>query len=100
MKTSMACGVLATLALWGCTSADPIKLPNGKPGFVIACDGGANRWSSCYKRAAELCPAGYDLVTQNGESRPMLVTTGPGMYTAGTIEERELMIECKTPSNQ
>jgi hypothetical protein len=62
--------IVTVFALLGCATADPIKLPNGQMGYSIACDGGANRWSSCYKRAAALCPAGYDLVTQNGETRP------------------------------
>jgi hypothetical protein len=88
--------IVTVFALLGCATADPIKLPNGQMGYSIACDGGANRWSHCYEKAAALCPAGYDLITQNGETRPVLVTTAPGMYTGGAMVDREMMIQCKT----
>lgn len=86
---------ITILALGGCTTADEIQLPSGGAGYTVACDGSGNRWSSCYEKASEVCPAGYDVVTKDGDSTPVLVSSAPGMMTGGAVVRRSLMIQCK-----
>ena len=42
----------------GCTTAQQINRPDGTAEFLVACGAGTG-WNICYKRANEICPAGY-----------------------------------------
>lgn len=53
------------ISLVGCSGlkSTPVQGPNGQA-YAIQCN--ANRAESCYQRAAELCPNGYELTSQSG----------------------------------
>jgi len=52
-------GVLA-----GCTTTQEIKRPDGVTEYLIAC-GASTGWNICYNHANELCPSGYETLTED-----------------------------------
>jgi hypothetical protein len=90
--------ILGILGLASCTTATPTVLPDGSKGVMIDCNGDVNSMSSCFKKAGEVCPAGYDILNQGQESTPVFggsgTATGFGMY-GGAIVHRNLMVHCK-----
>jgi hypothetical protein len=66
-----------------------VKGPDGKPALAVK-RGDA---TACYKKAGELCPAGYDLVGNNSQN---YVGGTPGSVYGGTTTT--LVVECKTPA--
>ena len=69
-----------------CTSSQQLVLPSGQKGFTVSCGGTANSWSSCYKKAGEICPIGYNILDQNSER--VVILNAPGI-------NRTLIISCK-----
>lgn len=66
------------LALTGCTTAQEIRRPDGSLEYQIAC-GAASGWNICYGRANELCPGGYETVSEDaGFNRKELRIACPG----------------------
>ncbi len=96
--TTRAVFVFGILCLAGCTTATPTVLPDGSKGVMIDCNGDINSMSSCFKKAGEMCPAGYDIINQGQESTPVFGASGSGagfgMY-GGAIVHRNLMVHCK-----
>lgn len=78
------------LGLTGCVTADPIMSPGGKQGFAISCDGTARSMTDCYKKAAEVCPKGYNVVDKNSESG-----FSANAYYVGNTKSRDIFVECK-----
>lgn len=52
------------LPLAGCTTVQQIKRPNGQKEYLIAC-GASLGWNICYNKANELCPKGYNTVSEH-----------------------------------
>jgi hypothetical protein len=53
----------ASTLLAACVSGPapkPVTLGNGKPGYVVACNGTDRTWLDCDKSAAGTCFAGFD----------------------------------------
>lgn len=83
-KLIMMC-VAAALA--GCAAGvETVTAPNGKPGFLITCNGSADSWAKCYNAAIKQCNGPYDIVDKNETSTP----TG-----YGPLVHRNLIIACK-----
>jgi len=83
----------------------PITLPDGSQGKLIGCGGIQHDMASCYLKAGEQCPNGYDIIDERGESHPFIVSSGQltgspayvqGGYTTvgGSIINRTLMVRC------
>ncbi|MEA3640220.1 MAG: hypothetical protein VBE63_09785 [Lamprobacter sp.] len=53
--------IFATAA--GCSSAQEISRPDGKKEYLVAC-GASTGWDICYRRANEICPQGYETITE------------------------------------
>lgn len=70
-----ACGLV--LLLTGCTTDQVIRRPDGSRDYVIAC-GASLGWNICHRRANELCPTGYNTVSQDaGFNRKELTISCP-----------------------
>ncbi|NLP64210.1 hypothetical protein [Paraburkholderia sacchari] len=77
----------AAVALTGCAAGvESVTAPNGKPGFLISCDGSADSWAKCYNAAIKQCGGPYDIVDKNETSTP----TG-----LGPLVRRNLIVACK-----
>ena len=77
----------AAVALGGCAAGvETVTAPNGKPGFLITCDGSADSWAKCYNAAIKQCNGPYDIVDKNESS----VMTG-----LGPLVRRNMIIGCK-----
>ncbi|WP_115631842.1 hypothetical protein [Buttiauxella agrestis] len=55
----------AIFALAACTTTTEINRGEGKKQFLIAC-GASTPWSTCYDKANEVCPSGYNDVSKSG----------------------------------
>lgn len=57
--------VLAVLlaGVGGCTTVQQIKRPSGVTEYLVAC-GASTGWNICYKKANELCPSGYNTLSE------------------------------------
>jgi len=55
---------LAILVLAGCTTTQEIKRPDGSTEYLVAC-GASLGWNICYKKANEICPTGYNTLSQD-----------------------------------
>ena len=85
MRLLIALGALAALA--GCAAGvESVTAPNGKPGFLITCDGSADSWAKCYNAAIKECKGPYDVVDKNEST----VMTG-----YGPLVRRNIIIACK-----
>ena len=86
---------LAALSVSGCTFASKTYAPDGRQAFSISCDGLANSWAGCFKKAGSICmDKGYDTFTQNGDSG-VLVNANPQVPTSTSVVTRSLIIACK-----
>ncbi len=78
----MRAAVLLTLLLAGCTTDQVIRRPDGSRDYVIACGAGLG-WNICHRRANELCPTGYNTLTQEaGFNRKELTISCPDSPSA------------------
>lgn len=59
-------GVVAML-LGGCASIEPSAFngPNGRPAYSMGCSGIGRSPEACFKRAGELCQAGYSIISND-----------------------------------
>lgn len=70
------------LLLIGCTTDQVIPHPDGTRDYVIACGAGLG-WNICHRRANELCPTGYNTLTQEaGFNRKELTISCPDLSSA------------------
>lgn len=82
--------------LAACTTATPIYTQDGRKGYSISCNGGANSWGSCAEKAGEICGAsGYDVFTRDGEATTMGVLSSSGGVIGGRLA-RNMVISCKS----
>jgi hypothetical protein len=73
------CGILAA-----CGNARPMALPGGGQGYMIGCSGIQNTMATCYAKASEVCPQGYDVAAATMESVPII-----------NPYDRSLMVRCR-----
>jgi hypothetical protein len=77
----------AILTLAACAAqVKPMTTPDGNQGFLVACDGSADDWSSCYEAATKACQGKYRLIDRNESSTPTAY---------GPLVRRQLIAECK-----
>ncbi len=80
------------LLLASCASVQPqaFKGPNGKTAYSMQCSGGGRTLHDCFIKAGEICPGGYNIVSQATGSRPAYIN---GQWFQ--VPKQELAIECK-----
>jgi hypothetical protein len=82
----------------GCTSARTINFPTGDSGFRIRCETIVNAFvagekSACHKKAAEMCPEGFEVVDPGTGLGP-----DPFKYKGGkTTLNYEMAVKCDQP---
>jgi hypothetical protein len=107
MLTRLAAGLIALLVVSACAISQEMVMPDGSQGYNISCDGSALSMGTCYQKAGDLCPQGYDILGQDGEAHPMGYSGGQlsgntsyvqGGYvtTYGMMVTRNLYVRCKT----
>jgi len=79
MKRTLAL-LFASVCAAACTTVQEVKRPGGDSEFIIAC-GAALGWNICYDKANQLCPAGYNTISED----------------AG-FNRKEIRISCPKPS--
>jgi hypothetical protein len=86
------CLVVLLLSLASCLSVNPkpVHGPHDKPAYVMECSGFGRSFEQCQRKAAELCPNGYD--TFDAVTSMLVVTEKGGIPTR---EDAPLAIECK-----
>lgn len=82
--------------LSSCASIEPLafKGPTGKPAYSMQCSGFGRTLQDCYKKAGELCPAGYSIVDR--ASSVIGLPMRGGMIMA---PQHSLAIECSASSS-
>lgn len=72
-----------------CASIEPVAFtgPNGNTVYSMRCNGMGRTLDDCYKKAGELCPAGYRIV-----DREPSVVGSEGIV----VPQYRLAIECKS----
>ncbi len=84
--------VVIIFLIFGCASVNPIpfKGPNSKDAYSMKCSGFGRSWEDCFVKAGELCPAGYNVISQT--SGTLAVPVGGSVMAA---PKQALAIECK-----
>ena len=80
MRLVFAIAMLVVAA--GCTNTQKIVRPGGEVEYLIAC-GASTGWDVCYRKANELCPEGYNTVSEKGG-----------------FNRKEMRIHCPKPSQE
>jgi len=81
-------------ALSGCAIAHQTVMPDGRQGLSINCSGAAQTWNSCYEKAGEQCPHGYDIVGKDGDGVAGF-GAGNGWAAGSASATRTLLVACK-----
>jgi hypothetical protein len=76
----------------GYASVDPIpfKGPNGKDAYSMKCSGMGRTLDKCFVKAGEVCPNGYNIISQT--SGTVAVPVGASI---GAAPKQAMAIECK-----
>lgn len=85
--------VLSVFVLAGCAGTiNPEKFvgPSGKAAYSMDCAGMSKTVAACYKKAGEVCPAGYTIISQS--AAPVGVPTAYGTLI---VTDDKMAIECK-----
>ena len=79
--------------LTSCAAIEPQQFvgPNGKTAYSVRCSGMGRTLDACYKKAGEICPAGYTIVDR-AYGTVAVPVPGGGMLVA---PQHNLAIECK-----
>ena len=86
--------------LGGCAASSQTVLPSGAHGYSINCSGAALTWAQCYEKAGSLCPSGYNIVEQSGQTPGTVAGAGPQSFFATPIVDRTMLVQCKTSKAQ
>jgi hypothetical protein len=89
--------VFAALLAVGCSHVQTWKIQDSPPTWSIECD---TRQGECMREAAKLCPTGFVVLDQGGESNPTttVAVTQYGAYASTRNNYRgDLMIQCPDP---
>jgi hypothetical protein len=84
---------LLAMPLAGCATVVepvPFKGPHGGQAYSMNCSGAGRTLEKCYKKSGELCPNGYDIVSQN--SSTAAIPLNGSLYA---MPQHNLSIECK-----
>ena len=96
MKKIIMLTIVLLPILCGCgAKARPITGPYGKNAYHLNCSGIQNSMADCLEKAGELCPQGYDVLDSRQTSTPNVYVYQNQVHTLGTIETRELVVQCK-----
>ena len=80
---------LSLFMLSGCAAGvKPMTTPDGKPGFLISCDGSVDNWATCYNAAIAACKGPYTIIDRNESSTPTV---------HGPMVRRHLVAACNAP---
>ena len=85
--------VLFFVFLGGCAGTiNPEQFvgPNGKSAYAMDCAGMSKTVAGCYKKAGEICPSGYNVISQS--AAPIGI---PGKYGTLIVSDDKMAIECK-----
>jgi hypothetical protein len=82
------------VVLAGCASAKQVKGPNGEIAYLVQCGNAAK--GACTKKAADLCPSGYNLLDRDSNLYDELTKVG----NAGKLEIKAdttttMLVQCK-----
>jgi hypothetical protein len=66
--------------------------PNGKTAYSMECSGMGRTLDACFQKAGEVCPRGYQIVSQTSDIVGLPMGRGQGMMIA---PKRGLAIECR-----
>lgn len=81
----------AFLGMAGCVTeaghVHPIKLPSGKPGYVITCN--SNSYDRCLNRATRVCDGAYSIIPETRSS-----TLRPGDAMPGVGNSESILVSC------
>jgi hypothetical protein len=77
----------------GCAAIEPVQIvgPSGKTAYTMRCSGAGRTLEACYKKAGEVCPAGYSLVDRASSTVALPLATG-GFVAA---PQQTLTVECR-----
>jgi hypothetical protein len=79
--------------LVACAAIEPQQFvgPNSKTAYSMKCSGMGRTLDACYKKAGEVCPAGYNIIDRTTS------IVGIPMQGGGTMiaPQHSLAIECK-----
>jgi hypothetical protein len=64
--------------------------PSGRGAYLMDCSGMGRTINACYQKAGQLCPAGYNIVSQS--STPVDI---PTMYGTLIASDEKMAVECK-----
>ena len=84
------------LALGGCAASTQTVLPRGVHGYSINCSGSALTWAQCYEKAGNLCPHGYKIIEQEGQTPGATVGASPTALFGTPIVDRTMLVQCKS----
>lgn len=84
----LLCASLFILA--GCATSTEIRGPNGQIAHLIECPGAALTMGTCYEKANDLCPSGYNVLDAQQELGATMVSP----YGAVQNVDRHLVIQC------
>ena len=84
------------LALGGCAASTQTVLPSGVHGYSINCSGSALTWAQCYEKAGNLCPHGYKIIEQEGQTPGATVGASPTALFGTPIVDRTMLVQCKS----
>lgn len=89
----MRLAICAALLAAGCAtnSGEAIVGPDGRPAYAMKCSGKMRSMEKCFRDAAELCPTGYDIVSQE-TGAVGVPASGGGMMVAPS---RSMLIQCR-----
>lgn len=83
------------LSLSACAVSNQVVMPSGQHGYTINCSGAAMTWASCYEKAGEACPQGYDVADKSDEhGGPVVAANRYGLFGA-PVMDRTMLIQCK-----
>jgi len=56
--------IALSFAISACATSQEIKRPDGSAEYLVAC-GASTGWHICYQQANELCPSGYNTLSED-----------------------------------
>lgn len=90
----------AAVVLAGCAASSETVLPSGAHGYSINCSGAAMTWAQCYEKAGSLCPYGYKIVEQEGQTPGSSLGATPTALFGAPIVDRTMLVQCKSKADQ
>lgn len=86
--------LLILTGLAGCTTAKMTVTPDGRRGLSIDCSGGSS-WGTCYEKAGQMCPAGYVVISKDGDEGNKIATGNQHGFSSTQFATRSMLVACK-----